>query len=260
MRDVHEKATSQYSPVAANYAKSTGHGNLDELARLVALLNLSGKEEVLDVATGTGHTAMALAPQARRVVAYDLTPAMLGQAAASAADRGIRNLECVQGAAENLPFGDESFDVVANRFAAHHFADLWAALTETARVLKPGGQFLLVDVVAPERDDVDIDMNEIEVLRDPSHVRNYKASEWRTMVEGIGLEVELLELGWYADAAVIEFDEWTRRIGTPNENIEPLRERFEKASPGLKEALKIEVGDKITFLLPQMTLRARKPA
>src|SRR5690349_1633215 len=135
MKDVHELVTKQFSPTAANYATSKGHKNEEELARLVGLLRLSGKEEALDVATGAGHTAFALSPFAQRVVAFDLTEAMLEQVAKGAASRGLGNIEVVLGQAESMPFEDESFDIVTNRLAAHHFAALWDALQETGRVL-----------------------------------------------------------------------------------------------------------------------------
>src|SRR5690606_39820909 len=62
--------------------------------------------------------------------------------------------------AEDLPFADGSFDLVTCRIAPHHFADVQRAVHEVARVLRPGGLFLLIDSVAPEDPELDEFLNE----------------------------------------------------------------------------------------------------
>src|SRR5580704_14117607 len=93
MADVQEV----FGPVAANYASSKVHGNTEELGRLVALVQPKPTDRVLDVATGTGNTALAFAPYVAQVVAYDVTPRMLEQVEFGAAQRGLTNVTTLLG-------------------------------------------------------------------------------------------------------------------------------------------------------------------
>ena len=68
-----------------------------------------------------------------------------------------------------------------------------------ARVTKPGGRVIIVDSRAPEDPALDREFNQIEKLRDPSHVRNYRPSEWRTMVTAAGLRITFEELDFYTE-------------------------------------------------------------
>jgi SAM-dependent methyltransferase len=216
---------------------------------------------VLDVATGAGHVALAFAPHVARVVAYDMTPSMLQQTLASARERGLGNVEGVPGIAEELPFEDGTFDVYTVRLAPHHFADVEASVKEAARVLKPGGKYLVVDTASPEDPTLDAQVNEIEMLRDPSHVRNYRPSEWRRMAETAGLEVVSLTDSFCGAGRAMDFDDWVLRMRTPGDKVARLRELFADASPALVELLDIQIENgRIAFRLPQVNLLARKPS
>jgi SAM-dependent methyltransferase len=161
---------------------------------------------VLDVATGTGHTALAFAPHVAEVIAIDLTPQMLAQAQKLAASRGIENVRFQQADVHELPFDDENFDdevfdLVTCRRAAHHFSDIRGALSEMVRVLRsphpdqgtPGGLLLIDDRSIPEDDYVDSVMNRLDWLHDQSHVREYRPSQWRAMLEEAGCQVLVVE-------------------------------------------------------------------
>ena len=158
---------------ALRYAQSEYHGAGPDLAAMLEAAALRGGEHVLDVGCGAGHTALCFAPHVAEVVALDLTDAMLEQTRALAASRGLANLRCERGDAHALPFEDASFDVVTCRVCAHHFARPGHAVREAARVLRPGGRYLLVDSVVPDDAAQDTFLNAIEWLRDPSHVRNH---------------------------------------------------------------------------------------
>jgi ubiquinone/menaquinone biosynthesis C-methylase UbiE len=257
---IHELVTSQFAPTAASYAASTVHGDAAALADVVALAEPRATDVVLDVATGAGHVALALAPHVARVVAYDMTPSMLEQTLKSAKERGFDNFETVQGIAERLPFEDGTFDLYTVRLAPHHYADIAASIREAARVLKPGGRFLAVDTTSPEDDILDGQLNEIETLRDPSHVRNYRPTEWRSMVEDAGLEVVSLTDEFCGAGRAIDFDEWVTRMRTPADTVSHLRRIFAEASPELRELLDVQFdGGKLSFRLPQVNLLAKKP-
>jgi ubiquinone/menaquinone biosynthesis C-methylase UbiE len=154
---------------AQAYVESDAHSQGEDLERLVAWA--AGAETALDVATGGGHVARRLREEGTQVVTADPSPGM--------------NPDVIC-RAEDLPFADGSFDVVACRTAAHHFADVPAALREMARIAR--AKVLIVDT-----EFMSDEIEQAEALRDPSHVRNYTEEEWRGFVEGAGLRVESLE-------------------------------------------------------------------
>ncbi len=198
---------SVFAQRAAFYTTSAVHKDKAVLDRLVELAQVQPTDRVLDVATGTGHTAFAFAPHVREVVATDVTPEMLleGIRLRLAAHRpsgtdmgkdegGIINVKFQQVDAHELPFEDNSFDGVTCRRAAHHFTAVRRALQEMCRVLQPGGRLLIDDRSVPEDDFVDATLNRLDWLHDHSHVRQYRPSEWQSMIQEVGCRVETVEL------------------------------------------------------------------
>lgn len=209
-------AQERFGAFAATYATSRSHAKGGSLPRLVELVAPQPAWTALDIATGAGHVALALAPHLAHVVASDLTPQMLGVARGLAASRGIANISFADVRAEALPFADATFDLVTCRIAPHHFDDVRAFVSESARVLRPGGVFGLVENISPDPSMMEGDAaalagaadeyNAFEKHRDPSHVRCLTLSEWRGLVADAGLaerHVELLDkpmmLGPWAD-------------------------------------------------------------
>jgi ubiquinone/menaquinone biosynthesis C-methylase UbiE len=209
----------KFGAAAADYAASAVHAKGPSLARLVELVAPQPGWKALDVATGAGHTALALAPYVAHVVASDVTDEMLAQAARLAADKGLANVETARADAGALPFDDQSFDLVTCRLAAHHFPDPAAFIGESFRVLKPGGTLALVDDIGPDADclpgataaelhEAANAYNAYETLRDPSHARCLALSEW----------LDLLQKAGFVDARSermdqdIGFDAWTQRM------------------------------------------------
>ncbi len=188
-----EDARQVFGARAGWYATSAVHRDPAGLARLVAWARPASKARVLDVGAGAGHTAFAFAPHAGHVIATDPTRAMLEEAWAIRGARGIDNVDGVLADAEDLPFRDGWFDLVTCRRAAHHVPDLERALREMRRVLRPGGHLLVDDRSVPEDDLADALQNALDVLHDPSHVRERRPSEWRALLEGAGFTVERLE-------------------------------------------------------------------
>jgi SAM-dependent methyltransferase len=234
--DLDTSIQRQFGAAAAGYAVSPVHSGGPTLEAVVERAALTGKERVLDVGCGAGHTALALARNAAEVVALDLTEEMLATAAGLARERGLANVWFKRGRAEALPFADGAFDLVTSRLCAHHYADPAAATREAARVLRPGGQYLLVDSYAAEDPVLDTYLNAIEVLRDPSHVRNYRLSEWSAMFRAAGFAVELGPR-W---PVRLEFDAWLARIGTSAPLAVGLRALIDAAPSEVKEALAID--------------------
>lgn len=255
----YDRVQASFGPNAHYYTTSQGHNNSDSLAELVTKVRVSPADRVLDIGTGAGHTAIAFAPHVASVVAFDLTPSMLEETERNAASKGVTNLTTRQGAAENLPFEDASFEIVVCRFTTHHFIDLPKAVGEMARVLKPGGQFVIVDTTVPEDPELDDQVNTLDLIRDPSHIRSYSEPEWRALAENAGLRVVTVEHGFYNENGKMDFEVWTRRIGTAPGGVAMLEKMLRKARPELVECLQIEYsGSKIFFTLPIITLVAVK--
>jgi ubiquinone/menaquinone biosynthesis C-methylase UbiE len=178
---------------AAFYTTSAVHKDKAVLDRLVELAHVQATDRMLDVATGTGHTAFAFAPHVREVIATDLTPEMLSEAEKLKAELGMRNVEFRIADAHDLPFDDAMFDVVTCRRAAHHFVEISKALREMRRVLRPGGRLVIDDRSVPEDDFVDATLNRLDWLHDHSHVRQYRPSAWQIMLQEAGFTVEAIE-------------------------------------------------------------------
>jgi SAM-dependent methyltransferase len=243
----------RFGPAAAAYAASAVHRSGADLDGMLAAAALRGRERVLDLGCGAGHSAFAFAAHSAEVVAYDLTPAMLAQARSGAADRGLSNLRFQQGDAAQLPFEDGTFDVVTSRLSAHHYSRPRDALREVARVLAPGGLFLLSDTVAPEDPARDSFLNCFELLRDPSHVRDHRISEWHAMFREAGLDAETL--GTFRISQ--EFGPWVERIGTCEGAISGLRALFETAPDEVRRDFGIRGGGSYDFTLELAVLRGR---
>jgi len=169
--DQARRVQAQFGAIAAAYVASPGHAGGDDLEQLAAWGRALSPTRVLDMATGGGHTALAFSPIARRVIAYDLTEPMLRAARGLLHGRGAASATFVAGDVEALPFGDGAFDLVTCRIAAHHFADVAAAVREVRRVLCAGGSFLLQDILGHDDGEAAAFITEVERRRDPSHVR-----------------------------------------------------------------------------------------
>jgi ubiquinone/menaquinone biosynthesis C-methylase UbiE len=248
---------NNFGRAAADYVTSKVHASGPDLAWLVENAALNGSERVLDVATGGGHTAFALAPYAAEVVALDLTQPMLEVARKEGEARGFTNISYVAGDAHELPFPDANFDAVTCRHAPHHFPQVQQAANEWARVLKPGGKLLLVDSTSPEETEAAQVLHEIEILRDPSHMRNYSISAWQTYLQTAGLRVaSASEWGLFLD-----IPSWTQRMRTPPEAVARIERLIRAATPAVRERLHFEErDDALGFTLPVALILAFKNA
>ncbi|HLV34308.1 MAG TPA: methyltransferase domain-containing protein [Spirillospora sp.] len=244
MADIKQSVQSQFGKVAENYRLSTVHAAGEDLQRIVQLIAEHPAQHALDAGCGAGHTAAAIAPYAEKVVAFDLTPLMLEQVEALAAERGLTNLTTKLGDIENLPFEDNSFDLVTSRYSAHHWPHPQTALNEIARVLQPGGRFIFSDIVAPDDPAHDTFLQAIELLRDPSHVRDHSIRQWQAIFAEAGFECEVV-FTWLLP---LNFDSWVARMATPPLNVEMLKVLYDGASSEIRAAMQIQPD--YTFSIP----------
>ncbi|MGU3537160.1 class I SAM-dependent methyltransferase [Methylobacterium sp. A54F] len=226
----------QFGPQAAAYVASAVHAQGGDLDEIGALVRDAAPARVLDLGCGGGHVAFAAAPLSGSVTAYDLSDDMLGAVAAEARRRGLSNIETRQGAAEVLPFADADFDAVLTRFSAHHWRGVAAALAEARRVLKPGGLLVVADLVAPEDAILDTHLQAVELLRDPSHVRDYSVSQWQAMLRAAGFEARTPTLR----RLHLDFTSWIARMRTPASLAAAIRALQEGAAAEIRGHFAIE--------------------
>jgi ubiquinone/menaquinone biosynthesis C-methylase UbiE len=193
MSSTEDKAKRIFAQRASSYTTSSAHTDPQVLARLVKLAAPQPDWMALDVATGTGHTALALAASVRTVIGIDLTAGMLGESERLRAARAVSNVVFGLADVHALPFAAGSFPLVTCRRAAHHFSRIGDAVREMHRVLRVGGRLVIDDRSIPEDDFVDACMNRLDRYHDASHVRQYRASEWCRILEEHGFAVEGVE-------------------------------------------------------------------
>ncbi|HEY3185685.1 MAG TPA: class I SAM-dependent methyltransferase [Gaiellaceae bacterium] len=189
-------------------------------ASIARLVTLRGDERALDVGTGAGALAFALAPHVREVVAVDSDAAMLAQARTSAP----ANVELVEAGAEQLPFDDASFDFVGTLRTLHHVRRPELAVAELTRVARPGAVVFVVDQIAPVDPLAALDLNRFERARDPSTSRVLSDGDLRALFDANGLVLrrsefdhEQRDLDAYLDLAGCE--------GEPREQAKTLAPR-----------------------------------
>ncbi|MDQ3621563.1 MAG: class I SAM-dependent methyltransferase [Verrucomicrobiota bacterium] len=251
---VQRAAQEQFAKQSQRYG--AGH-ILADVSDVVAALEgvpLLAPSRVLDVATGAGHTGLYLASLGHEVTCADLTEPMLERVREAAAERGLR-VEVRQHAAEKMPYLDASFHLVTCRIAPHHFSSAEAFVAETARVLRPGGWFLLIDSSLPDGEpEAEAWIHEIEMLRDPSHHRLLTPSAWTTLCEQHGLEVKSVgmvplkqpDLDWYFETAA-----------TPARNRARVRGLVAEAPEAARRVFRLgEEEGKVVWWWPRLTLTA----
>lgn len=238
---------------AAQYLTSTVHSAGADLDKLMSAVAACQATRVLDLGCGAGHASYSLARGgANEVVAYDLAPAMLAVVATEARSRGHSQIQTSQGPAESLPFPDAGFDLVVTRYSAHHWLDMRRGIHEAARVLKPGGTLIVIDVMSPENPLLDTVLQTVEILRDPSHVRNYRESEWRNVLAGNGFS-EPDSQRWKLP---MEFAGWVARIGTSAARVEALKTVFDELPGEAREYF--SVSQNRSFAIDAGWFEARK--
>lgn len=252
-------AKDQFDTQAAEYNAQWNTWSEEALNAMLDAAQPKLTDVVLDVATGTGFTALAFAPHVQSVVGLDVSSGMLRQAEKYAAERGIINAVFQEGTAEFLPFADASFDLVTCRIAPHHFLSVPKFLTETSRVLKLGGRFVLADTTVPDDLPEAADwQNAVEAVRDPSHVKNYTPREWRQMTEATGLAVT--ECRASGGGITIPLSDWLRKAGCTLEQSAAVRQAFADAPESARQAFRIVTGadDETVFTWQRVVLKGIK--
>lgn len=251
-----QEVQQQFGAHAEHYVTSETHAKGNDLTALLLAGNADYSDIVLDIATGGGHVANGFAPFAKQVIALDITKRMLEKAETFINGNGHKNVHFVQGDAEQLPFPNDSFTIVACRIAPHHFPSVTDFVKESYRVLKENGTFLLLDNVAPEDDIFDTFYNNVEKKRDYSHNRAYKKSEWLNIVEEAGFSVQTMQ----TFSKTFPFESWCNRMNLPNHKKEQLQEYMLHAPVKVKQHFHIQTDSDqiVSFQGQSILLHCRK--
>lgn len=256
LNEIQRAAHDQFARQSDRYGQGHILENVDDVRAALAHVPLPPRARVLDVATGGGHTGLLLAGLGHDVTLSDITQAMLDRASAAARQRGLR-VETRLHAAEDFPCPDATFDLVTCRVAAHHFSSPETFVQESARVLAPGGSFLLIDgTVEDGRSEAEEWAHAVEKWRDPSHHRLVTPGTWRRYCDSAGLEVvhcgltafKQPDLNWYFETAA-----------TSDENRAKVLELIRTAPPQARELFRLgEEDGKIVWWWQRLTLVAQK--
>jgi len=259
------RVREQFTASAEAYATSEVHAKGLSLERLLELTQPRPEWQVLDVATGAGHTAVKIAPYVRQVVASDITLKMLELTARMSGDKGLDNVIPMAADAENLPFDDGRFDLIICRVAAHHFPAVPDFMVESARALRPGGLLAIVDNVVPggrlrgRRGKLIQEsgryINAFETLRDLSHVKCLSMDGWQRNFYEAGFRLVVQET---ADK-MLDFHDWAARMRVQPADEIRLEAMLRQAPAEVADFLRPEFDQgRIRFRLEVALLIGRK--
>jgi ubiquinone/menaquinone biosynthesis C-methylase UbiE len=248
----------QFNANAEKYAVSDVHRAGPSLPVLLALAQPVQSDQSLDVATGTGHTALAVARFVAKTIGIDIAPKMLEQARRLAAEQGISNCTFIEGSAEKIPLADGQFTLVTARHAPHHFQHAALFLSEVSRVLASHGRFVLADQISASAEIFDW-VDHWERTRDPSHFMQRTVEQWRE-------EVKKARLQWVEHRLVpyrLEFDWWVKQAGCADSVISALIEQAAQAPQPVRDSLQLEFdpsGRVTAFQEPMLVVRLEQVA
>jgi SAM-dependent methyltransferase len=243
---------TQFNANAEKYAASQVHKFGASLPVLLEMAQPNTNDRVLDIATGTGNTALTIAPFVSSVIGLDMAVKMLEQAKKRALEEGFTNADFLEGSAEALPFDDSSFSLLVSRHAPHHYRDVPKFLSEVTRVLEPGGRYVMADQVTLEAQNKTW-IDEFQRTRDPSHFMQRTIEEWQDLARDAGLV-------WITHQVVpyrLEFDWWTQASGCTPECLEKLNAMLEHVPDEIRLERKPD-GSPLAHHEPMLVVRLEK--
>ncbi|MQF86213.1 MAG: class I SAM-dependent methyltransferase [SAR202 cluster bacterium] len=249
-------AQNQFGRLAESYKNSKTHTQSNALNSASTYLNNRTYRIAIDIGAGPGFTAFDIASQCESVIATDITPEMLEQVRYLRKEKGAPRTEMMLVQAEFLPYADESIDLITCRTASHHFVDMAQWMNEVSRVLAPKGELIVIDTISPENQRAAEWMHEIEIWRDPSHVKNFSLQEWRDLTNQAKLTIEIETLS----KVLLEYPDWTQRAGMDLDEEVKIGLALEHAPNEARKAFGIEgtQAKGINFYWPILNLRATK--
>jgi ubiquinone/menaquinone biosynthesis C-methylase UbiE len=249
----------QFGDTARGYATSRTHNEGGTRHLLIERLQPVMDETLLDVACGAGGMTLAAAPYVAHAIGLDPAPEMLHALRLGARRAELGNVTALLADAHRLPLRDRSVQLVTARMAPHHFHDPALAVREMARVLGRGGRLGIADGTVPDDPELDAFINRLDLLHDPTTVRNYSASEWRGFYEAAGLRVDSVEEEAFDLAEGRLLSEWVGRSLGSTVVFDECRRMLLEAPLAIRRALRVQAeGNDVRFDLPKIVIVGKR--
>ncbi|ASN05826.1 class I SAM-dependent methyltransferase [Virgibacillus necropolis] len=249
-----ENVKSVFAKNSNAYVTSSTHSKGSDLPLLVKWLQPEPSMIALDIATGGGHVAKHLSKHVAKVIASDLTKEMLDNTANHLSS--YENIMYKIADAEELPFENNTFDIVACRIAAHHFPSPEKFISEVYRVLKPNGKFIFIDNIAPEDSRFDEFVNTLEKMRDYSHVRSHSILEWKELFT----KYQLTVMKEQVRKKTLPYQEWIDRTLDSDEAKNKVGSYIVEASSKVHDYFQVDInqGEIQSFTIDEWMVMCEK--
>ena len=222
----------------------TIHGDDGHRTRLLDAMDLRPGGRCLDLGTGGGYMAFAVAERFPRVLVdgLDIAAGAVEENRRIVREGGIGNASFVAYDGGRFPFEDGRFPGAVSRYAFHHFPDPRSSIAEISRVLEPGGFFLFSDPRTLDGDAAGF-IDAFQELKDDGHVHYYRRDEI---------------VGLFGEAGFFPESSFDTHVRYPREMDGRYRELFESAGSAILEAYRIEIdGNRVFVTVPVMNILFR---
>lgn len=166
-----------------------------QLDLLLDLIDPQNDDVIVDLGTGTGYVAFALAERCNvsKVIGIDIVTDTLSRNREIVNKKDILNLEFIAYDGTRFPLPDSSIDCIVTRYALHHFPDIENSFKEIYRVLKPKGKLIIADPT-PNKNDKNRFVDKFMQIKPDGHIKFYSLDEYKNMLENIGFKFILNEM------------------------------------------------------------------
>jgi len=240
-------AKEQFNNQAKFYSSSKTFSAGESLDILSNLFNKKKFKSGLDIGTGAGFAAFELSKSCEKVEATDISEGMINEAKKIMKERKINNLNFNICSAEELKYSDKEFDIVTCRTAAHHFLDVEKFCSEVHRVLKDEGEFIIVDTITSDQIKLNNWHQEVELIRDKSHIKNLSLIEWKSILKIS--KFSFLDI--IQSRVTMNLNDWMERSGTSDKDKKILKDKFQNSDEKIKSFFGIKIlNNDISFYWP----------
>tara|TARA_Y100000816_G_scaffold58618_1_gene38392 strand:+ start:4756 stop:5514 length:759 start_codon:yes stop_codon:yes gene_type:complete len=240
-------AKEQFNNQAKFYSSSKTFSTGESLDILSNLFNKKKFKSGLDIGTGAGFAAFELSKSCEKVEATDISEGMINEAKKIMKERKINNLNFNICSAEELKYSDKEFDIVTCRTAAHHFLDVEKFCSEVHRVLKDEGEFIIVDTITSDQIKLNNWHQEVELIRDKSHIKNLSLIEWKSILKIS--KFSFLDI--IQSRVTMNLNDWMERSGTSDKDKKILKDKFQNSNEKIKRFFGIKIlNNDISFYWP----------
>ena len=240
-------AKEQFNNQAKFYSSSKTFSTGESLDILSNLFNKKKFKSGLDIGTGAGFAAFELSKSCEKVEATDISEGMINEAKKIMKERKINNLNFNICSAEELKYSDKEFDIVTCRTAAHHFLDVEKFCSEVHRVLKDEGEFIIVDTITSDQIKLNNWHQEVELIRDKSHIKNLSLIEWKSILKIS--KFSFLDI--IQSRVTMNLNDWMERSGTSDKDKKILKDKFQNSDEKIKSFFGIKIlNNDISFYWP----------